>query len=112
MEIAREMPAINPNQNQTNQTTPKPINMNVRLAGFEPATCGLEIRRSIQLSYKREIGTKNLAAIRNRNRERDYPTDDHQSNCREKDFPANSKTCNNKRGTTYQNQNKRKHGAS
>lgn len=28
--------------------------MNVRLAGFEPATCGLEIRCSIQLSYKRE----------------------------------------------------------
>ena len=32
----------------------------LRLAGLEPATYGLEIRCSIQLSYRRTIGSKLL----------------------------------------------------
>jgi hypothetical protein len=32
-----------------------PLNFMVRLAGFEPATYGLEVRCSIQLSYRRTI---------------------------------------------------------
>jgi hypothetical protein len=31
----------------------KPFTVMVRLAGFEPAACGLEVRCSIQLSYRR-----------------------------------------------------------
>ena len=32
---------------------PNPMNLLVRLAGLEPATYGLEVRCSIQLSYRR-----------------------------------------------------------
>ena len=34
---------------------PKSLILLVRLAGLEPATCGLEVRCSIQLSYRRII---------------------------------------------------------
>ena len=32
----------------------KSLTVLVRLAGFEPAACGLEVRCSIQLSYRRK----------------------------------------------------------
>ena len=37
----------------------QPIDFLARLAGFEPATYGLEVRCSIQLSYRRTVGLGN-----------------------------------------------------
>ena len=36
----------------------KSLTVLVRLAGLEPATCGLEVRCSIQLSYRRKTVRK------------------------------------------------------
>jgi hypothetical protein len=49
----------------------KPLQIETRLAGFEPATHGLEVRCSIQLSYRRTFPATAVACGRRKSGRRD-----------------------------------------